>query len=260
MIARAQQSHAKRISLPPPGHPFLFEMDDCAAHVCGVCVIARCKGVYLFPFVRDAFDINTGASDRLFLFFFSYFSSHIKTKLTLLPHKLAFPTRFLSFILSPIPKAHPFFRSFFTFVYLFPFSLSLLRPCLYLLFVIFPTNPALYRKNTLRSLPSSQHTLHTNMAPKQSTVVLLPGDGVGPEVTAEAKRVLELVAKIRSHKINITFKEELIGGASIDASGKNDTLACYEQVFVHFGPYKNSVLCFDQHEREDRRGKHDKGN
>ncbi|KAF8985181.1 hypothetical protein BGZ46_005727 [Entomortierella lignicola] len=56
-------------------------------------------------------------------------------------------------------------------------------------------------------------------APKQSTVVLLPGDGVGPEVIAEAKRVLELVAKVRSHKVNITFKEELIGGASIDAAG-----------------------------------------
>jgi len=65
------------------------------------------------------------------------------------------------------------------------------------------------------------------VAPKKSTVVLLPGDGVGPEVTAEAKRVLELVAKIRAHKVDITFKEELIGGASIDASGKNATL------FIH---------------------------
>ncbi|KAG0015214.1 hypothetical protein BGZ80_009972 [Entomortierella chlamydospora] len=54
---------------------------------------------------------------------------------------------------------------------------------------------------------------------RQSTVVLLPGDGVGPEVVAEAKRVLELVAKVRPHKVNITFKEELIGGASIDAAG-----------------------------------------
>ncbi|KAG0246286.1 Isocitrate/isopropylmalate dehydrogenase-domain-containing protein [Mortierella sp. GBAus27b] len=57
------------------------------------------------------------------------------------------------------------------------------------------------------------------MSPKQHTVVLLPGDGVGPEVIAEAKRVLELVAKVRSHKTSITFKEELIGGASIDAHG-----------------------------------------
>ncbi|KAG0261733.1 hypothetical protein DFQ27_002788 [Actinomortierella ambigua] len=56
-------------------------------------------------------------------------------------------------------------------------------------------------------------------AAKQFTVVLLPGDGVGPEVVAEAKRALDLVAKIRSHKVNITFKQELIGGASIDAHG-----------------------------------------
>ncbi|KAG0319334.1 3-isopropylmalate dehydrogenase, partial [Linnemannia gamsii] len=54
---------------------------------------------------------------------------------------------------------------------------------------------------------------------KQATVVLLPGDGVGPEVIAEAQRVLELVAKVRAHKVNISFKTELIGGASIDAHG-----------------------------------------
>ncbi|KAG0079391.1 hypothetical protein BGZ90_002775 [Linnemannia elongata] len=57
------------------------------------------------------------------------------------------------------------------------------------------------------------------VAAKKSTVVLLPGDGVGPEVIAEAQRVLELVAKIRAHKISINFKTELIGGASIDAHG-----------------------------------------
>lgn len=75
------------------------------------------------------------------------------------------------------------------------------------------------------------------VAPKKSTVVLLPGDGVGPEVTAEAKRVLELVAKIRAHKVDITFKEELIGGASIDASGKNATLYLHtRKKSVHFGP------------------------
>jgi hypothetical protein len=59
------------------------------------------------------------------------------------------------------------------------------------------------------------------MSAKQYKVVLLPGDGVGPEVVAEAKRVLELVAKVRSHKASITFKEELIGGAAIDTAGKS---------------------------------------
>lgn len=63
------------------------------------------------------------------------------------------------------------------------------------------------------------------VVPKQSTIVLLPGDGVGPEVIAEAQRVLELVAKVRAHKVSITFKTELIGGASIDAHGKSSSFS-----------------------------------
>ncbi|KAJ3031268.1 3-isopropylmalate dehydrogenase [Rhizophlyctis rosea] len=52
------------------------------------------------------------------------------------------------------------------------------------------------------------------------TIVLLPGDGVGPEVVREAKKVLELVAQERG--LQLTFQEELIGGAAIDAT--NDPL------------------------------------
>ena len=48
-------------------------------------------------------------------------------------------------------------------------------------------------------------------------VLLLPGDGIGPEVTAEAARVLEVVAE--RHGIRIALDEGLIGGASIDACG-----------------------------------------
>jgi 3-isopropylmalate dehydrogenase len=48
-------------------------------------------------------------------------------------------------------------------------------------------------------------------------VLLLPGDGIGPEVTAEAARVLELAA--RRHGIELALDEGLIGGASIDAHG-----------------------------------------
>lgn len=50
-----------------------------------------------------------------------------------------------------------------------------------------------------------------------SHFVLLPGDGIGPEVVAEAKKVLEAVA-IR-FGLNFTFEEYLIGGAAIDATG-----------------------------------------
>ena len=48
-------------------------------------------------------------------------------------------------------------------------------------------------------------------------IVLLPGDGIGPEVTREAQRVLDAVA--RRHGIALEYEEAAIGGASIDAHG-----------------------------------------
>ena len=48
-------------------------------------------------------------------------------------------------------------------------------------------------------------------------ILLLPGDGIGPEVTAEARRVLEAAADAAG--IGLEFEEALIGGASIDAQG-----------------------------------------
>jgi 3-isopropylmalate dehydrogenase len=58
-------------------------------------------------------------------------------------------------------------------------------------------------------------------------VLLLPGDGIGPEVTSEAARVLELVA--RRHGIEVSLEEGLIGGASIDACGNPLADAVLEQ-------------------------------
>lgn len=59
------------------------------------------------------------------------------------------------------------------------------------------------------------------MSANQTTIVLLPGDGIGPEIVAEARKVLELVTSLRSKAtgLNLQFKEELIGGAAIDATG-----------------------------------------
>ncbi len=48
-------------------------------------------------------------------------------------------------------------------------------------------------------------------------VLVLPGDGIGPEVTAQAVRVLEAAG--RAAGIGIECVEGLIGGASIDAHG-----------------------------------------
>ena len=48
-------------------------------------------------------------------------------------------------------------------------------------------------------------------------IVVLGGDGVGPEVTAVAVRVLEAVSS--QFKIGLEFENALIGGAAYDAAG-----------------------------------------
>jgi 3-isopropylmalate dehydrogenase len=50
-----------------------------------------------------------------------------------------------------------------------------------------------------------------------ATITLLPGDGIGPEVVAEGRKVLEAVAAQFSH--TFTFTEALIGGIAIDETG-----------------------------------------
>ena len=50
-----------------------------------------------------------------------------------------------------------------------------------------------------------------------ASVVLLPGDGIGPEVVDEGRRVLEDVAARFGHAV--TFEQHLVGGAAIDAFG-----------------------------------------
>ena len=48
-------------------------------------------------------------------------------------------------------------------------------------------------------------------------VVGLPGDGIGPEVYASARRVLAVLED--SHGLSIELDEQLIGGAALDATG-----------------------------------------
>jgi 3-isopropylmalate dehydrogenase len=52
-------------------------------------------------------------------------------------------------------------------------------------------------------------------------ITLLPGDGIGPEVVAEAVRVLETIAGKYNHTFN--FQERLMGGCSIDKYGSSLT-------------------------------------
>jgi 3-isopropylmalate dehydrogenase len=57
-------------------------------------------------------------------------------------------------------------------------------------------------------------------------IVVLPGDGIGPEVAAEAVRVLEVIARKGGHAFS--FTERLLGGCSIDRHGTaltDETLA-----------------------------------
>ena len=49
-------------------------------------------------------------------------------------------------------------------------------------------------------------------------VVALPGDGIGPEVVAEARRLVDAVAA--DHDLAITWQEHTVGGAAIDMYGK----------------------------------------
>ncbi|OYX04798.1 MAG: 3-isopropylmalate dehydrogenase [Thiotrichales bacterium 32-46-8] len=57
-------------------------------------------------------------------------------------------------------------------------------------------------------------------------VLVLPGDGIGPEIVAEAVKVLQVLSK--DHGLSLTTSEGLVGGASIDVHGTpltDDTLA-----------------------------------
>ena len=52
-------------------------------------------------------------------------------------------------------------------------------------------------------------------------LTLLPGDGIGPEIVAEAVRVLDVVASRHGH--SFTYTERLMGGCSIDKYGSSLT-------------------------------------
>jgi 3-isopropylmalate dehydrogenase len=60
----------------------------------------------------------------------------------------------------------------------------------------------------------------------KANIVLLPGDGIGPEIVREARGVLDVIAQKHGH--DFTYDERPIGGAAIDATGvplPDETLA-----------------------------------
>ncbi len=54
------------------------------------------------------------------------------------------------------------------------------------------------------------------MASKTYGICTLPGDGIGPEIIAEAKRLLEAVGT--AYDVEFACEDQLIGGAAIDAT------------------------------------------
>jgi len=61
------------------------------------------------------------------------------------------------------------------------------------------------------------------MTKQKTLIVVLPGDGIGPEVIKEARRVLDLVVAERGQAADfpyqIEFQEHAFGGAAIDTEG-----------------------------------------
>lgn len=51
-----------------------------------------------------------------------------------------------------------------------------------------------------------------------SEILILPGDGIGPEIVAEAEKVLNALK--RNHGLDVNLQHALIGGAAIDVAGK----------------------------------------
>ncbi|WP_321395273.1 3-isopropylmalate dehydrogenase [Emcibacter sp.] len=66
---------------------------------------------------------------------------------------------------------------------------------------------------------------------KTHSLLILPGDGIGPEIMAQARRVIDWLAANRGLKFDIS--EDLIGGCAYDAYGMplaDDTLARAREV------------------------------
>src|SRR5262249_31650556 len=85
------------------------------------------------------------------------------------------------------------------------------------------TSPSSQRLTALRgvsyTLPAGPRS---RMRKKESwmgsyTIAVLAGDGIGPEVTTEAVRVLQAIARRFGHKL--TLHEALVGQAAIVAEG-----------------------------------------
>ena len=77
----------------------------------------------------------------------------------------------------------------------------------------------------------------------QYSICALPGDGIGPEIVREARKVLEKVAELEG--FSLKFTEKAFGGAAIDLYGEplpQDTLeSCKSSQAVLMGSIGGKV-------------------
>ena len=86
--------------------------------------------------------------------------------------------------------------------------------------------------------------------PANKKLLLLPGDGIGPEVMREARRVIEWFGRRR--RVSFDVRDDLVGGAAIDAHGSPISAATMQQareadavLFGSVGGPKWAALPFD---------------
>ena len=60
-------------------------------------------------------------------------------------------------------------------------------------------------------------------------IALLPGDGIGPEITETAVKLIKMVAE--RYNVTVDFSEQLVGGASIDEFGEPLTEKVIEECY-----------------------------
>jgi len=87
-------------------------------------------------------------------------------------------------------------------------------------------------------------------------IVVLPGDGIGPEITEQAQRVLDAVNE--SHELGLSMQSCLFGGAAYDDSGNplpEETLsACREADAILMGSIGGPSYDSAPRERRPERG------
>ena len=74
----------------------------------------------------------------------------------------------------------------------------------------------------------------------KARIALLPGDGIGPEVTTAATGALEQIARSFGHEFS--FTTSLIGGAALDGGGPPLPAATLEAYFTRNLTYLLATL------------------